>query len=325
MALSYPLRLACLIAVSVGLLQTMFELLLWVAAPVILRLLRALPLRRQERLLYGIQLAPTFFAVAVTLPCWVPQYVASETNFSAEGVGWICILLAVLVSLRWWIKAFAGIRMLVRTMRFSRRYYRGDGVIAPHAIPVIADPGATLRVALVGLFRPFILIPKSLTEAGGLDPLALDLVLEHERSHAAHHDNWKLLSLHMIPRIQPAVSRGQTWKQLWQNIAERAADEDAVQGSRLRALRLAETLVALARSRSNIPPDLACTQFICPATELASRIEMLTETHENVVSVRSRTLQVQVGVGVLLLTAALVLIGLAPFLTDLPEHILHLG
>jgi len=325
MALSYSLRLACLIAVSVGLLQTMLELLLWVSGPAILRLLRALPLRRQERLLYAVQLAPTMFAVTVTLACWVPQYVSSETNFSAEGVGWFSILLALLISLRCWTKAFAGMRMLVRTTLFSRSCHSGEGVIVPHTIPVIAVPGATPRVALVGLFRPFILISKSLTEAGGLDPMALDLVLEHERSHAAHHDNWKLLSLHMIPRIQLEVSRGRTWPQLWQHTAELAADEDAVRGSRQRALRLAETLVALARSRSTITPNLACTQFICSATELASRIEMLTESHDDAVPVRSRKLQVQVGVGVLLFAAALVLISLAPFLTDLSEHILHLG
>ena len=327
MALSYPLRLACLIVVSVGLLQTIFELLLWVVAPAILRLVRALPLRRQERLLYAIQLIPTVFALAFTAGCLVPQYVSNETNFSAEGVGWICILLACLVSVNWWVRVFYGMAMVVRTSLFGRTCLRGDGVIdrGHTQIPVIAIPGATPRVALVGLFRPFILISKSLTEAGGLDPLALDLVLEHERSHAAHRDNWKLLSLHTIPRLRLSVSKGKTWMQLWQNTAERAADEDAVQGSTSRALRLAETLVALARLRSTASSPLACTQFICAATELESRIDMLTQSGNHEPSVRGRMPAVEVGLGVLLLAAAIALLSLAPLLADLPEHILHLG
>jgi beta-lactamase regulating signal transducer with metallopeptidase domain len=325
MTLSYSLRLACLAIVSVGLLQIIFEVLLWFSAPCMLRLLRFLSLRHRERALYSLQVLPSLFALLLTCFCWIPQYVSNETNLAPENVGWICLLCVAAVAIRVGRHVSSGIAMVAQTTRFSRALLRGNSPLGrlSERLPVITVAGTAPRIALVGLRRPFILISRSLMEDGGLDPLALDLVLEHERSHATQWDNWKLLSLRCLPKLPLRVSEGKTWVQLWRSTAERAADADAVQGSTKRALKLAETLVALARLHKAVHTELACTHFICAATDLASRVDGLTQSRPDT-DVRPMTI-LAIGFAVLVFAIAIVLVSLAPVLADLPEHVLHLG
>jgi len=334
MAISYPLRLACLIAVSMGLLQVGIEVLLWMAAPGILRLVRSVTVRQRERALYTIQLLPFAGALLSTALFIVPQYVSNETNFSPEGVGWICLLLAAAVSLWWVARAFGGVRMAVKTMLFSRACRRGDELMTTvqGATPIVLVDGATtvagtMRVGLVGLMRPFIFLSKSLVGDGGLTAPALEVVLDHERSHAAERDNWKLLSLHCLPRLGLRLPGGKTWMGLWQSAAEWAADEDAVQGNSARALLLAESLVALARSASGRPPQIACTYFVREDNELALRVERLIERRQDGASLQRYRVAIAVCVAcVAIVAGAAILVGSqASALRELPERLLHLG
>ena len=116
---------------------------------------------------------------------------------------------------------------------------------------------------------------------------------------------------------------GKTWKQLWQNAAEWAADEDAVRGNSARAFLLAETLVALARSASPASREVACTNFICDETELALRVERLIERRQ--VGVAGPRYGVAVAIFVALAGAAVLLASQASALHELPERLLHLG
>ena len=217
---------------------------------------RPLPLRLQERAFYLVQLLPVLGAVTLTGIFFLPQYLSSETNLAPEHVGWLCIVLALSFYAWWAAGSIRGVRIVLRTIRFSRacRLQAQDSVPCSSGATIVSVAGNTPRVALVGLLRPFILISRSLLGERGLDPLALQVVLEHERAHAAQRDNWKVLSLRCLPRLNLRLSNGKTWMQLWQSTAEWAADEDAVAGSTARALMLAETLVALARTQSTEKP-----------------------------------------------------------------------
>ncbi len=325
MALSYALRLGCVIAVSFGLLQVALELLLWAVAPFVLRLLPSLSLRYGERTLFLIQLFPAALAMLCTALCAAPQYIANETNLAPERVGWLCLVLAATVALWWAFRVALGVGMAVRTMQFSRdcREIADATYGIESRVPVIAVSGAVPRVALVGLLNPFILISKSLLGAGGLNPQALEVVLDHECSHAAQHDNWKLLSLQCLPRLNLKLPDGKTWMQLWRNAAERAADQDAVGGNFGRSFLLAETLVALARSRAVAGPRIACTNFICDEAELALRVESLIQTNPQ--KTLPRSYKLGLAVCFLLAGGAVLLANLASALREVPEHILHLG
>ena len=326
MELSYPLRLACLIAVSMGVLQTAFELALWCCAPFLLRCITRLTLRHQERALFASQLLPLALSAGITACFWVPQYISRETNFASEAVGSVCMIVTAALFAWWAIRATQGTSLAVRTMQFSRECRRaGNGIsVRPGNTPIFAVSGSLPRAGLVGLLRPFIFISKSLIEDGGLDPLALSVVLDHERSHAVQRDNCKLLLLHCLPCLNLRLPSGKTWTQLWQNTAELAADEDAVAGDRTRALILAETLVALARSSSAAPRHhVACAFFLFDQTELALRVDRLIATTPSVQNASG--LRVGASCGLALVSAGVVMANAATALRDIPERLLHLG
>jgi beta-lactamase regulating signal transducer with metallopeptidase domain len=208
---------------------------------------------------------------------------------------------------------------------FSRACRRdGQGLAgSPGQTPILTFSGPSHRVALVGLLRPFIFISRSLVEDGGLDPLALEVVIDHERSHAAHRDNWKLLSLHCLPRLNLTLRGGSTWMQLWQNAVEWAADEDAVRGSRTRAFQLAETLVYFSVHAAAQVSRIASTALVCRETDLVTRVDRLIN-EDPVPPVQDHRLAA-VTFWTLLGAAAVLLTMLTPWLHELPEHILHLG
>jgi beta-lactamase regulating signal transducer with metallopeptidase domain len=325
MALSYPLRLVCLILVSAGLLQLALELLLWIGSPLLLRIFATLQIRQRERAFYFARVAPFLLAVLATFLFCVPWYLSNETNFGSERIGSLCLLLAAAVFAWYGITAVAGLRIALRTVRFTRVCRRdGQGLAAaPEQTPILTFSGPTHRVALVGLLRPFIFISRSLVEDGGLDPLSLEVVLDHERSHATHHDNWKLLSLHCLPQVNLRLRGGSTWMQLWQNVAEWAADEDAVRGSRTRAFQLAETLVFFSIHAAARAPRIASTALVCRDADLVTRVERLIN-RESGSSTRDYRF-VTAAFWTMLLAVAIFMTTMAHWLNELPEHLLHLG
>ena len=82
MALSYTLRLVFLVAVSMGLLQVVFELLLWASAPGILRVLPTFSLRQRERALYLVQFLPFCRGAASARDCSVSRNMSRTRRIS---------------------------------------------------------------------------------------------------------------------------------------------------------------------------------------------------------------------------------------------------
>jgi hypothetical protein len=325
MVLSYSLRVTCLIGVTLAILQVTMEIFLWIGTPAILRVVQSLALRQRERMLYLVQLLPVIVAILLTGLFFLPQYVSNETNLAPEHVGRLCIVLAASLYVWWGARIVRGIRMVGRTILFSRacRLVGQDSESLAPGTRLVTVSDQTPRVALVGLLRPFILVSKSLLDDGGLDPLALQVVLDHERSHATQRDNWKLLSLYCLPRLDMRLPGGKTWMQLWQSTAEWAADDDAVGDSSARALMLAETLVALARTQSAVGQQIACTYLVCEDTELAQRVERLVNRTPEVSLTQLHKTGLLLG-----FVALCVVAGSAAFssvVRYLPEHLLHLG
>ena len=325
MALSYPLRLVCLILVSAGLLQMALELLLWIGSPLLLRVFASLRIRQREGALYFARVAPFVLAMLITVSFCVPWYLSNETNFGSERIGLLCLLVAAAVSAWYGVTAYKGLRVALRTALFTRACRRDgrDLATSPDQTPVITFDGPSYRVALVGLVRPFIFISRSLVEDGGLDPLALEVVLDHERSHAIQRDNWKLLSLHCVPRLNLRLPGGSTWMQLWQNAAEWAADEDAVRGNSARAFQRAETLVAFSVDAAARANRIASTALICREADLVTRVERLINREPDS-SAQDKGFAA-VTFCTLLLATTVFVVTMAPWLHELPEHILHLG
>lgn len=249
MAFSYTFRLACLFVVNAGILQTSLELLLWLGSEPALRMMRSLPLRQRERVLYILQLCPFPIGLIGSFLWSVPQYLRYESNLAPEklGGGFLALAFAVTTWICW--SAFRGIRMTMRSIQFARACKRVGRLHleASCETPILTVAESGHPIALVGLWNPFILISQDVEEEI-LNEAGLELAIDHERAHAAHLDNWRLLSLHLLPRLNLRLRNGDTWMQCWRRTAEWAADEEAVGDDRDRAFALAETLVAVVRS-----------------------------------------------------------------------------
>jgi beta-lactamase regulating signal transducer with metallopeptidase domain len=329
MALPYSLRLACLVITSAGILQVAIELLLWAGAPTVLRLMRGFSVRSQERILFLLQTSPFPVALLAAVLCCVPQYLRNETNHGSEEIGWACLLLTLAVT-SWFAATLLRCLLAVfRTMTFARACRRaGDlhGETMHNNTPVLTLTGDAHPVALIGLVRPFILVPRNLIEGRTLSPDALELVLHHERSHATHFDNWKLLSLYLLPRLNLKLRQGDTWMQLWQRTTEWAADEEAVGNDSERALLLAQTLITVVRSCRLSPKTLIHAAFSCEEKDLISRIDRLIAPAPVRQLSQRRLILLTLSMGALGLSAVVVnVLHWTAALHSVSESLLHLG
>ena len=276
MILSYAGRLMCAGVVVVGLIHLVVEGFLWVVSPWALRMADGLPARQRERLLYTINVLPMLAAVTLTCAVCVPQYVRSESNLDPEAISLWCIAGAIAVGIWYCSSLLRGGMIAARTsslMRSCRRNSVATSFVRT-GLRILSYPGKAYSVALVGLFQPVIMISESLLGEGGLSEAAIDVVLDHEVSHARELDNWKLFSLFCLPGLPLRLRNGLTWPQMWQSAAEWAADDDAVRSDSSRVLLLAETLVAVAR-RSGPQANRVCMALACGEAGLAARVNRL--------------------------------------------------
>jgi beta-lactamase regulating signal transducer with metallopeptidase domain len=318
MTLTYGLRLFCLLLVVAGLVDAALQLALSTSARFFLRQLDAAGSRRRERILYLVQVAPALLAIFLAGALCLPEYLRYEPTHEIEPVGWITLLLVAAVVIWFGTALFRGLRMTLRTLCFARLCRQSGRVVRRSgSIPVLvlAEPAPPLGV--LGFFRPFIVISADLLGAGGLHSRALQVALDHERSHALHFDNWKLLFLCFLPRLHRDA-----WLWHWQHAADCAADDDAACGDGARSLSLAEALVRTARLVKPSRPLVISTALTSAETRLAVRVDRL---------LRPRRVHRSAGNALLLglaLLAALA-VGAAtvatPWVYTVSERILHLG
>lgn len=318
MTLSWSLRLLCLLLIAAGALLAVLQLVLARSAPAILRRLAGMAARRRERVLYWLQMGPLLAALFTAGALCIPGYLRFETNHAREFVSGVCPLAAALIALWFAFALFRGARIALRSARYARACRRAGRLLPlSPAPPVLAVSHPAHPVALHGLRQPVIIVSAEWLSSGVLQHDTLAVALEHERSHARHRDNWKLLSLSFLPRIPGR----DPWKQDWQTAADWAADDDAVSGDPDRSLLLAEALVLAARSVRPTAARIACTALTSAEAGLAARIDRLVHprpTH----ALRPSRLPALAAV---LLLATLAVLAASPWIYSLSESLLHLG
>lgn len=327
MTLSWTLRLLCVLTVVTGMVLAGSELLLALAARSIRRHLEDVSARWRERFFYGIQIGPALFAAFVAGVVCLPAYLRGETNLASESVSRLCLIAAAIIALWFAFTLLRGLRLLIRTVRFTQTCRRCGQFLAQSGdIPIleVADAGPPVR--LIGFFRPLILVSSALTgEEHTIGPDAFELALAHERSHARHHDNWKLLMLRLLPRIHRLLPGGDPWGQPWQQAADCAADDDAVAGDPARSVLLAEALVTAARTAKEAGHSCApciCTALTADDTALAIRIHRLLHPQPIANSFGPPLLFTLAALALLSAVAAFTL---SPWIYALSERLLHVG
>jgi hypothetical protein len=334
MIVSYTDRLLCLTSIGVGLSQMSLELLLWSLSRMFLNLFDAMPARPRERLLFALQMVPFLGAILLTACLWIPYYARGEGDLGPERVGWFSLAAGAVVALWFGMAPMRGLRLALTTARFARACRSVGRAIDCRRIetPILSLPEGGFRIALVGLFKPMICLPQSQIDGSTLTPQALEIVLDHEQSHATQLDNWKLFFLMALPRLRLRLSGGASWMQLWQSAAEWAADDDAVRGDSARAFLLAETIVAgsrqlMPRSQHVVATMLvssfgACEDRDPQRTGLESRIDrLLFQLPVEPAKYGSRLLPFAIAA----LGIAVALVSMAPDFHELSEYLLHLG
>ncbi|MFP5226150.1 MAG: hypothetical protein ACLGXA_00870 [Acidobacteriota bacterium] len=323
MTLSYSMRLLCVLTVVAGLTLAASQTILSLAARWLLRCLDRTTARWRERIVYLIQIGPAVLAMFVTVAVSLPAYLHGETNLASENVSLLCPFAAGVVFLWFGFAVSRGLWITAQTVRYARDCRR-VGRILPCAseIPVLLlpDPGPPLR--LIGFFRPVILISSKFTSAM---QGALDLALAHERSHANQLDNWKLLTLSFLPRIQQLLPGGDPWMQPWRTAADWAADDDAVQGDGHRSLHLAQALVIAARTTdpaSRAHANCVCTALTVADVGLAARVDRLLHPRQSRPFANSHLL---FSIAAIAVFAALAICTLSPWIYTVSECLLHLG
>jgi beta-lactamase regulating signal transducer with metallopeptidase domain len=321
MTLGWTLRVVCILTVSLGCTLAACQIVLALAARRILSRLDALSARRRERWLYLLQIGPALFAVAFAGAICLPAYIHSETNLKSESVSAVSVIVAGIFAAWFLLALLSGLRITVRTLRFSRGCRRsGEPLTSTSGIPVLAisDPAAPVR--LVGFLRPLIVVSSSFSDAPSG---AFEAALAHERSHARQHDNLKLLTLSFLPRLDRFLPGGNPWMKPWHQAADWAADDDAVHDDAGQALLLAEALVRAARAANAVSPRrYVCTALTSADAGLAARIDRL---------IHPRPCAGPTGSSMILsLTAAALLAGTAiwamsPWIYTISEGLLHLG
>lgn len=325
MSLSYALRLLCVVTVVGGLVCASAQILLALNAGWILRRLATRTARSRERVLYRLQIGPALFAAFLALAVCLPDYIRSEPGDAAERVSALCLLAAGVVAIWFGLAVLRGVRATLRTIRFASACRRSGERLGPAGnIPVLAVAGCAPPIALVGFFRKIILVSSDvLGPAGKLTPAALELALAHERSHARHHDNWKLLSLAFLPRLDRLLA--DRWTQPWRLAADCAADDDAVAGDAARSLLLAEALLTAARASNAVAMphgSYLCSALTAAEAGLTMRMRRLIHPCFDARPPASPFLP---AIATVTLLAAISALAFSPWIYTLTEALLHLG
>lgn len=306
MQLSYSLRLICLVLFSIGLIHLLLTALLQLLSPALERFISASSARSQERFRFALATAPYFVAVCIAVSVAGTNYLLHENNMGSESVGWACLVGAAMVCIRYGIVAARSGRHMYamhahNTAALNQRISDVNHVAPP--------------LAVIGLFRPRIAASPSVRKGEVFSKASLAVALAHEESHLRNWDNLKLLLLSSLSR---SGNRSDAVQQ-WRRAAEKAADDDAVDGSRSRAILLAEALTAAARFASRPAPVSFAMELLPYECELEERVNRLLDQKPEPESARASCLA---AIGLLLLGVAA--ITLLPASHEFAELLLHL-
>jgi hypothetical protein len=261
MSIPYFARLLCLCLAAFFLIHLALSAIVAALAGRAVRRAGRMRPATGARFLFGVRMLPATLSGAIAAGVCAPSYLWFEPETAMEHIGLACVAAAAVGA---WICA-AGVARGLRALVRSRRYLRVCEAALQSEAPVLM---------LAGVVRPRLVVSHGVRKALTAEQLAV--ALRHERAHGETHDNLKRLLILLTPDALPFVRGLGGIERGWRRLAEWAADDRAVRGSRRRALALASALVRIARLGSAPGPALA-TQLLGDAGDLAARVERLLE------------------------------------------------
>jgi Zn-dependent protease with chaperone function len=296
MIVPYALRLLCLCLASFFVVNAAARLAAGLASRAIVRMAETMRPRSAARVLFGVRVLPCVLGAGAVLFFCVPSYLWLEPQSTSERMGWVCLTLALLGAAGW-LGSFARVaRALAASVRFRRACQEAGCTILlldESSTAVIVNKDGPL-LALVGLFRPRLIISDALVRSLSLEELQVALL--HENAHRDSRDNLKRLALLLAPAPIPFFRVFSSLEHSWAKLSEWAADDEAVRGDSERALSLATALLRVARMMGTAPRLSFLHTSLCAGDhDLSARVDRLLALQPAPAKALSRTRTVAIG------------------------------
>jgi hypothetical protein len=268
MTLSYSLRLMCLSLATFVAVLAMATTAVRALTDHAVRRAGNMSAASAARFLFVVRMLPAVLGVFCVAALCVPSYLRFEPDAAGEEAGAVALIAAMMGGALCVFAIGRAMRATWQTSNTIRRWEAAGCASIVGNVPVIEVAGAGRLVALVGVWRPRLIVSKE--AAAVLNPDQLDAAIRHELAHVSAFDNWKRLAILLAPgffleRLERA----------WKQFAEWAADDRA--GS---PVDLAEALVHVARLKPGSRPPALSTSLLRETADLQARVDRLLQDRE---------------------------------------------
>jgi Zn-dependent protease with chaperone function len=194
----------------------------------------------------ALRLAPAALSSLFVIAVFLPSYWRYEPREFVEGFDLTLTTLGVLAFAIVVAGAVRGVSASRRAARRTEQWLRAARplTVPGSAIPAFAIDTLPPVMALVGVFRPRLLITQPVLDA--LTDEELRAASAHEAGHWRAWDNLKRLAMRAAPDLLSATAAARALERRWVMAAERVADRAAGESGSERCA-LASALVKVAR------------------------------------------------------------------------------
>jgi Zn-dependent protease with chaperone function len=280
---------------------------------------QSLPARLRSRRLARLRLLPAVSGVMAGLTA-MTAFLVFESRKPRESVSDIIIGFAVFGAMLMVASVWRAWRLGVATRRITASLTADaepialDGIDAPALAVVTTFP----IVAVVGLFKPTLIIARSVLSACSADELRA--VLAHEQGHMNRHDNLSRLAMTAAPDVLAWLPISARIFAAWCEASEEAADDESARGQAEDRMHLASALIKVARlAAAAPPPPVVPAAALYTGHHLDTRVRRLLRPPTAVVPSRIDAL----ALGALVAMLAIVIATQMPAVHEIIETVLH--
>jgi len=224
---------------------------------------------------FGLRLLPAVSAAAFAAIVFAPSYWRYEPRDFVEGFDVSLSALAAVALVVLGAGAVRGIAAWRRAKRRSRLWMRTACPVdlGTARVPAFAVEASAPIMALVGVWRPRLLVTRGLLDALTEQELAASVA--HELGHFRAWDNLKRLAMGAAPDLLTGTGIARAIERRWASTAELAADR--LCGAETPAVRcaLASALVKVARLTPPPPAPAEPISTLVGGGEIAARVQIL--------------------------------------------------
>jgi beta-lactamase regulating signal transducer with metallopeptidase domain len=275
MSLPYTLRLLCLCFASFFMIHLALAVATRLSAGTAMRMAERMKPSSSARLLFAVRMFPFTLTLLAVLAFCIPSYLWLEPEATAEKVGFVCFLMAVLGAAIWTLAIVRVVNAVRGTARYVHRCERyGKQIQMPgETAPALLLKDKSPVLAVAGVVHPRLLISRRVMRE--LTPEQIDAALSHERAHRSSGDNLKRFLMLLAPDVLPFMSGFVTLERSWAKAIEWAADAQASAGDPNRALSLADALVKVARMGNKPKLTYLSSSLMADDHDLSERVDRL--------------------------------------------------